>query len=601
MGPKIVEQIKNLPGKPGVYLIKDAEGQLLYVGKAGNLKSRVSSHFRSKADHSPRISGMVKSAARIETVVTDTELEAFLLEDILIKKHKPKYNVSLKDDKRYPYLCLSISEKYPRLFIVRKPIDKKDLYFGPYVPAGAMRRTLDLLQRNFPLRKCRVMGKRDRPCLQHQMGQCMAPCFLDVPQEVYSEIVDEVRLFLEGKDTDLISRLRFRMEEASRQMEYEKAAMYRDQIAAVEKVVERQKITFSDRVDKDVVAFVRDEDMAHFQLFFLRGGRMLGNKSLFLDNLRDLSDEEVLLIFLRQLYHSDLLIPRQILIPLPVSDSTLKQMLRDRRGGAVDLIVPQKGEKARLLGMARENAEEARKQYMDKEAQIRATLSVAARDLGLSAPPESIEAFDISNIQGKEAVGSMVVFLKGQPAKKSYRHFKIREVHQPDDYAMMAEVTRRHFSRKIREEKPMPDLVVVDGGKGQLGTVWGVLKSLDLDNLPVIGLAKRDEEIFHPKDSAAHRLARHSKTLRLIQHIRDESHRFALSYHRKLRKKKTISSELENIPGVGPARRKLLLKSFGSVREIRKASLEDIASVKGLDKKTAHTIRDYFDLPVSLK
>jgi excinuclease ABC subunit C len=599
MDDKVSKQTEKLPRKPGVYLMKDAEGHVLYVGKAAQLKSRVSSYFRRYADHTPRISSMVSSVAQIETVVTDTELEAFLLEDILIKKHKPKYNVDLKDDKRYPYLCLSISEKYPRLYVVRKPTNKKDLYFGPYVPAKAMRQTLELLQRNFPLRKCHIMGKRDRPCLQHQMGQCLAPCFLDVPPKIYDEVVAEVRLFLEGKDIDLISRLRARMEEASEQTEYEKAAIYRDQIAAVQKVVERQKITFTDRVDKDVVAFVRDEDVAHFQVFFLRGGRMLGNKSYLLDNLRDLSDKEVFFTFLRQLYHSDLLIPREILISRPVSDPTLLKMLEDRRGGPVALIVPKRGEKLKLLRMAHENAEQARKQFMDKEAEIRITLSLMARDLGLSAPPQRIEAFDISNIQGKEAVGSMVVFLRGQPLKKDYRHFKIRDVHQADDYAMMAEVTRRHFARKIREEKTMPDLVLVDGGKGQLSTVCGVLNNLGLKSQAVIGLAKQDEEIFYPKTSTSHHLPRHSKTLRLIQHIRDESHRFALSYHQKLRKKKTITSELENIPGVGPTRRKLLLRHFGSVEVIRKASLEDLLHVNGLDKKTAQTIRDYFYSPLS--
>jgi excinuclease ABC subunit C len=597
MNPKLVQQLRNLPKNPGVYLMKDSEQHILYVGKAAQLKSRVSPYFSRSTDHSPRIGSMVASVSQIETVVTDTELEAFLLEDILIKKHKPKYNVDLKDDKRYPYLCLSVSEEYPRLFVVRKPTNKKDLYFGPYVPAKAMRRTLELLQRNFPLRKCHHMHKRDRPCLQHQMGQCMAPCFFDVPKKVYDEVVSQVRLFLEGKDTDLVKRLRTRMEKASKETEYERAAIYRDQIEAVERVVERQKITFTDKIDKDVVAFVRDEDIAHFQLFFLRGGRMLGHKSYLLDNLRDLVDEEVVFTFLRQLYHSGLLIPRQILIPCEVSDHNLQRMLEDKRGGPVSLIVPQKGEKAKLLKMAYDNAEEARRQYMDKEAEICATLSVMARDLGLCAPPERIEAFDISNIQGKEAVGSMVVFLHGTPSKENYRHFKIRQVHQADDYAMMAEVTQRHFFRKIREGKPMPDLVVVDGGKGQLSTVYGVLNNLDLGNLPIIGLAKREEEIFYPKNSTPHRLPRHSKTLRLIQHIRDESHRFALIYHRKLRKRKTITSELESIPGIGLVRRKILLKHFGSVREIKKASLDDLLSVKGLDKKTARIVRDYFSSP----
>ncbi len=597
MNQSVFEQLKNLPRKSGVYLMKDAEGHILYVGKAAQLKSRVSSYFSSSADHSHRIGSMVASVAQIETVVTDTELEAFLLEDILIKKHKPKYNVDLKDDKRYPYLCLSISEKYPRLFVVRKPTNKKDLYFGPYVPAKAMRRTLELLQRNFPLRKCYKMHKRDRPCLQHQMGQCMASCFFDVPEKVYDEVVTEVRLFLEGKDTDLVKRLRTRMDEASKETEYERAAIYRDQIEAVEKVVERQKITFTDKSDKDVVAYVRDEDIAHFQMFFLRGGRMLGHKSYLLDNLRDLVDEEVVLTFLRQLYHSNLLIPRQILIPCEVSDPNLQRMLEDKRGGPVSLIVPRRGEKAKLLKMAYDNAEEARRQYMDKEAEICATLSVMARDLGLCSPPERIEAFDISNIQGKEAVGSMVVFSHGTPSKADYRHFKIKEVHQADDYAMMAEVTRRHFRRKVRESSSMPDLVVVDGGKGQLSTVYGVLNNLDLGNLAIIGLAKREEEIFHPQNSTPHILPRHSKTLRLIQHIRDESHRFALIYHRKLRKKKVITSELERIPGIGTARRRVLLKHFGSVKEIRKASLDDLLSVKGLDKKTARIVRDYFSSP----
>lgn len=597
MDNKVSKQIENLPRKPGVYLMKDKEQHVLYVGKAAQLKSRVSSYFSSSADHSPRIATMVASVDQVETVVTDTELEAFLLEDILIKKHKPKYNVDLKDDKRYPYLCLSISEEYPRLFVVRKPTNKYDLYFGPYVPAKAMRRTLELLQRIFPLRKCSNMHKRDRPCLQHQMGQCLAPCFFDVQKKVYGEVVVEVRLFLDGKDTDLIKRLRTRMDTASKETEYERAAIYRDQIEAVEKVVERQKITFTDKSDKDVMAYVRDEDIAHFQMFFLRGGRMLGHKSYLLDNLRDLGDEEVVFTFLRQLYHSGLLIPRQILIPCEVSDHNLHRMLEDKRGGPVSIIIPQRGEKAKLLKMARENADLARKQYMDKEAEICATLSVAARDLDLFSPPERIEAFDISNIQGKEAVGSMVVFSHGIPYKKDYRHFKIKEVFQADDYAMMAEVTRRHFHRKIKEEKPMPDLVVIDGGKGQLSTVYGVLINLGLGNLPVIGLAKREEEIFHPTNSTPNRLPRHSKTLRLIQHIRDESHRFALIYHRKLRKKKTIKSELEDIPGIGPARRKLLLKHFGSVREIKNASLDDLLSVKGLNRKTAHIIRDYFSSP----
>ncbi|MFQ5645624.1 MAG: excinuclease ABC subunit UvrC, partial [bacterium] len=496
-----------------------------------------SSYFRTF--HTSRISAMVSQIAGLEIIRTDTELEALILESVLIKKHKPKYNVRLKDDKRYPYLRLSLSEQYPRLSITRKLESPRDLYFGPYVPSGVIRRTMQLLQRLFPLRLCkRIDFHRERPCMNYQIRRCLAPCCHKVSQEDYLKTVENLKTFLAHRDESLLIKLTGQMEKASAELEFERAASIRDQIAGLKQLFERQKIVTRDRKDRDVISYVREAGTAWFQVFFVRHGVVTGRSGLVLDAPADLTEAEILAGFIKQFYvHKTLTVPGQLVVPHEFTDRGLVlRLLAEKAPKKVSVLIPKRGEKLALLRLVTGNAQAMADEFKHKEKLIRQRMSNLETVLRLPGSPALIEAFDISTLGGSFSVGSMVTFKDGIPYKAGYRRFKIRLDHEePNDFAMMEEVLARRYKRLKQEGGEHPDLILIDGGKGQLGVARKVLKRFDLEDLPVIGLAKREEEIFFPDEPVPLLLPKNSGALHLLQQVRDESHRFAVTYHRKLR------------------------------------------------------------------
>ena len=584
------EKTENLPNNPGVYLFKDEKGTILYVGKAGNLKHRVSSYFQKPDGKDTKTLTLLEKVADIDTIVTDTEKEAFILENNLIKEYRPRYNVKLRDDKTYPLLKLAMQEEFPTLCIVRRAQKDGSVYFGPYPSATSLRETLKLIRRLFPIRTCldTKFTHRLRPCINYEMGRCSGPCCGKIDPAQYREIVHQVRLFLEGKDKDLVERLKEGMEEESDRLHFERAAKIRDQIRHLEHVVEKQKIVSADFVDQDVIGFHRQDHTLIIHPLFVRGGKLLGGRGFAFPSTA-LPDEELLSSFLHQYYREGKFIPRKILIPHAVPDQSLiEQWLTEMKGQKVRVVVPVKGDKKHLLEMARENAEK----FLLAEAQIEKDqeklLEAAKESLHLRKAPRRIEAFDISNIQGRNAVGSMVVFEDGKASKDRYRHFKIKSIEGADDYGMMYEVLLRRY-RKALEEKDLPDLVLLDGGKGQLNVGQEVFNELGIKDVDLISLAKErtigdsqssrfrktEEKIFHPQFKEPLGLRSHSSLLHFLDRIRDEAHRFAITYHKKLRGRETVRSELERIPGVGKIRERELLKYFGSVERLRRLRLKN--------------------------
>lgn len=615
---RLMEKLKNLPDHPGVYLMKDEAGDIIYVGKAVSLKNRVRQYFQSSRNHSPKIRVMVSQIRDFEYILTDSELEALILECNLIKKYKPKYNVLLKDDKTYPYVMVTTEEEYPRIIMTRRVNKDKNKYFGPYTSAKAVRETIELLRRIFPIRSCNKAVKEGiregRPCLYFHINQCLGPCQGNVSKAEYQAMVKEICKFLDGKHDDLLEDLRIKMAEASNNLEFEKAARYRDRIYAIERVMENQKVVYaSSAEDMDVIAFAQGEGNTVVQVFFIRSGKLIGSERFILDDTRDTELKEAISSFIKQFYIMSSYVPKVILVQEDIEDAeVIMKWLSEKRGNRVYIHAPKKGDKKELVDMAFNNAQDALRNLEDKlkreEARTLGAVKQLAEYLGLEKVPYRIEAFDISNIQGTESAASMVVFEGGKPKNSDYRRFKIKTVEGPNDFASMAEVIERRFKRGIEEVEElrkqgkspedgkfsrMPDLVLIDGGKGQLNVAVSVLRRLGLGDIPVISLAKRLEEVYVEGQSDPVNIPKGSDALHLLQRIRDEAHRFAISYHRSLREKSRLHSVLEDIPGIGPKRRAALLKRFGTLEAIRNATVEELASVEGMNRQAAQKVIEY--------
>lgn len=615
--PKFAEILESLPTKPGVYLYKSAAGKVIYVGKAVNLRARVRSYFHQSAQHAPKIRRLVEEIADIEFIVAGSELEALLLENNLIKKHQPRYNVRLKDDKRYPYIKVHWQDPFPRVTTTRYILDDGARYFGPYTAAAAAYQTLDLVRKIFPYLTCTrtITGKDERACLYFHIGRCAAPCIGVVDQEEYRAIIQRLCDFLSGHTETVVADLQRQMQAAAEALDFEKAALVRDQLRAIEHVVEKQKIISPDMTDHDVVAFARENSDTCVQVFFIRAGRLIGREYFLLDGTAEEGDQAIMTSFIKQFYDQVSSVPPEILLPQEVDEVLIiRDWLRSKRGADVMLKVPRDGQERELVQMAAENAAETlahlRAQWQADESKQSEALSDLQQTLNLPAPPGRIECYDVSTLQGTHTVASMVVFVKGVPRKSDYRRFKMRSVQGQDDFASMQEALRRRFKRMQDagyqlDESPgkkdeynawslLPDLVIVDGGKGQLNAALEVLDEFDLrDALPIAALAKREEELFIPGQAESVVLPRTSQGLFLVQRIRDEAHRFAVEYHRKLRGERGIASQLDQIPGIGPRRRQLLLKTFGSIEAIRAASLDELTAVPGMTRNAAEQVKSY--------
>ncbi|MFQ5587231.1 MAG: excinuclease ABC subunit UvrC [Nitrospiria bacterium] len=600
------EKLENLPKSPGVYFMKGKRGEVLYVGKAKVLANRVRSYFQSGRDASPKTAAMVSKITDIETIVTGSELEALILENNLIKHHRPRYNVTLRDDKNYPLLRLSIQEDYPRLEKVRKVKPDGARYFGPYVPGGGLREILALLRRIFPIPNCTIEidGMLDRPCIEYEIKRCLAPCTGHQSQADYREMIQQVILFLEGKDKVLLKNLKTRMRERAEALDFESAALLRDQIKRVTRALEQQRITSSGFEDQDAIGLARDAGMAAIQIMFVRGGKVVGGKEFFFEQAADMPDEALCAGFIQQFYHKEVLIPREILLPLDLEEAALlQQWLAGRRGGVVRLFRPRRGKKRNLVQLAKENAENGLSGRRKIREGGEAELIMLREFLGLSRTPFRIEGYDISNIMGTSAVGSMVVFENGLPKKSDYRHFKIRTIEGANDFGMMAEVLTRRFRRKTEEQDPsdpgrsntvLPDLILIDGGRGQLSAVRPVLAEYGLSSVDLIGLAKergeRDERVFFPDIPDPLVLPEGAPVTHLLMRVRDEAHRFAVSHHRKVRGKAMLETPLQRVAGIGPVRRRALLKHFGSLKNIEAASLEDLEAAPSMNATSAKAV-----------
>lgn len=617
---KIRDLLANLPTKPGVYLHKDVNGRVLYVGKAVNLRSRVRSYFHTTVDSSKTLR-LRRQVADIEVITTESELEALLLEMTLIKQYQPHFNVRLKDDKRYPYIKVHWADAFPKVTVTRRMTRDGSRYFGPYTSVWAVHQTLDLLRKIFPYLTCDrvITGQDERACLYLDIKLCNGPCIGAVDQATYRAMIQQLMDFLDGKSDVIIRDLERKMAAASATMEFEKAADYRDQLKAVERIVAKQRIIGPSDIDQDVIAFAREDGEACVQVFFIRSGKLVGREYFMLDNTEDEPDEAVLQEFITQFYDEAAHIPKEVLLPHEVAEAqVIEQWLRQKRSKKVALRVPQRGKNRDLVRLATENAEETlatlRQQWAADRSRQVAAVAELQEALRLPAPPTRIECYDISHTQGMQTVGSMVVFAQGVPLKSDYRRFNIQTVGN-DDYGAMREVLTRRFQRHRdtlsgelhdpaqiglpASQKPtawalLPDLLLVDGGKGQLGVALEVLKEFGLeDEVPLAALAKQEEEIFIPGQIAPVILPRRSESLYLVQRVRDEAHRFANQGHRKRRTKVGVASVLDSVPGVGPKRRQALLKHFGSLDAIRLASAEEIASVPGISPDIAEAVRAY--------
>lgn len=596
-------KLKNLPQSPGVYIMKDERGKPLYIGKAKSLSRRLRYYFLNTSRLPPRIRAMASKVEDFEVIITDSEIEALILESNLIKENKPRYNVNLKDDKRYPLIKVTAGETFPRVIVVRRAKRDGAKYFGPYTSVKSMRWTLRMLRRIFPLRSCSqplpAKGKV-KPCLNFYIKRCLGVCQGNVSQEDYRKIIDGVLLFLSGRNRVLEEHLKSAMEEAARRQNFELAAKFRDQLRAVEKVTQSQKIVTQKEVDRDIISCARQGRDAASVILKIRGGAMVGREHFYFITPLGVEDGEFLASLLKRTYLNSADIPREIFLPQEVEEQELiADWLARRRGGKISLLVPQRGEKAKLVGMAEENAQLLLQELLLERARERPSPRVLALQghLHLKKAPRRIEAFDISNIRGSDCVGSMVSFLDGRPRKGSYRRFKIKTVSAQDDYAMIREVINRRYQRVLQEKADLPDLVLVDGGKGQLAAARKALRDLGVKDQPVIGLAKRLDEVFLPGRSQSIMLPKDSPALRLIQRVRDEAHRFAISYHRLLRKRRTIRSELEEIEGIGKRREETLLRVFGSLEGVRKAGLAEVERIEGMNRKAARNVFNYFHPP----
>ena len=601
----LTEKLQNIPRSPGVYIFKDKNKRVIYVGKAVLLRNRVRSYFQSSKPDDPKTRRLISQIRDVETIVTDSEIEALILEANLIKEYKPRYNVNLKDDKSFPYIRLT-NEPFPRIFPTRNIVKDGSKYFGPYTDVGSMRSLLKTIKRIFPIRSCNLKLTKEnieagkfKVCLNYHIKKCMGPCEGFINEEEYGQIVKNIVDFINGRDRIVVQELSEKMERYAAAMQFEKAARIRDQIQAIKDFLYRQKVITPDEIDRDLfVAYAEDNDACGV-VFKVRQGRVIGRQHFYMDGVEGETLDRIITHFLMRYYmHADF-IPGQIYVPIPLEDgANIEKWLSDRGDSPVQLLFPQRGEKAKLLKMAYQNAklllQELKLQKMKDKDYIPHAVKALQRDLHLKKPPIRIEAFDISNIHGTDATASLVTFVNGQPHKSDYRHFKIRTKATPDDFAMMAEAIERRYSRQLREKKPLPDLILVDGGKGQLSAATDVLAKLKLDEQPIVALAKRLDEVFVPGISDAQNIPKTSSGLRLLQQIRDEAHRFAIEHHRKLRAKRSVYSELNEIAGIGEQRKKRLIQHFGSLKNLKTASPEEIKEVKGIPEKLAEKIWHHF-------
>jgi excinuclease ABC subunit C len=606
--------LEGIPAKAGCYLMKSRGGKVIYVGKAVNLRSRVRSYFHDSSSQQPKIAELVREVADIEWIVVGSELEALILEMNLIKRYRPKYNVRLKDDKRYPYIKVHWADPFPKVTVTRRMTEDGSRYFGPYTSVWAVHQTLDVLRKVFPYLTCDrvITGKDQRACLYYDIKLCTAPCIGAINQENYRAMINDLCRFLRGRTEMIIERMRSEMKLASDQMDYERAAGLRDQLNAIERVTEGQQIISPGMVDSDVIAFAKDERSACVQVFFIRGGKLVGRDYFLLDGTNHASDRELVEAFLKQFYTGATQIPENVLLPNDIEESRIiEEWLNQKRGDArVHLLVPRKGLKKDLIRLAAENASETlaslRIQWEADRSKHVEALAELQSALNLSQPPNRIECYDISNLQGTAAAGSMVVFEQGAPNKKLYRNFTIKSVNGQDDFASMEEVLNRRFRRwqlaNEEAKKPggkvdpafgfLPNLLIVDGGKGQLGRAIEAIERYRLsDSIAVVGIAKKHEELYTPDRPDPVILPRNSQALYLIQRVRDEAHRFALRQHQSSRRRQTLTSTLESIAGIGPARRKALIKTFGSIEGLRKAKMEDIAAIPGMTRAIAERVK----------
>jgi excinuclease ABC subunit C len=615
------DKLKNLPENPGIYIMRDEGNEIIYVGKAKNLKNRVRQYFQASKGHSPKVVAMVERISNLEYIITDTELEALILECNLIKKHRPKYNILLKDDKHYPYIKVTVNEDYPRIMITREIKKDGSRYFGPYTDKTAVNRTIELINKLFPIRSCsknmgRIAGK-ERPCLNFHINRCMAPCQGNVNKQEYKDVVKSIILVLDGKQDEMINELEQKMQHAAEGLDFEKAAEIRDSIASLRKIGERQKIISSSFVDQDVIAMAREDGEVCMQVFFVRGGKLIGREHFLLDGGDIDNQGEVITSFIKQFYNGDTYVPKEIILQHEIEDvDIIGSWLTEKRGSKVNLTVPQKGEKHKLIEMVSKNAEDTIKLLVEKYKQDEQKTLGAMKELsnyiGLQKTPKRIEAFDISHLQGVENVGSMIVFENGKPKNRDYRRFKIKYVEGANDYESMREVLERRFKHGIKEREQLekdgkdtesgkfavlPDLILIDGGLGQVNAVLPVLQELGIE-IPVCGMVKDDKHrtrglIYNSQEIS---IPISSHAFRLITNVQDEAHRFAITYHRSLRSKTVVKSQLDEVPGIGPARRQALLKKFGSLKSIKSATIEELSEVQGMNKKTAEMIYNYFNL-----
>ena len=601
--------------------MRDKSGEVLYVGKAAGLRNRISSYFAPSANLPRKISNMVARVADYEYIVTESESEALILECNLIKEHQPPYNARLKDDKSYPFIKIDVSEDFPQVYITRRVNKDGSRYFGPFASAGSVRRTLSLLKKLFPYRSCTktITGTDARPCLDFHIHRCVGPCIGAVDKREYAEVIDQVVLFLEGKTNKVVGSIKKRMLDAADSLEFEKAAVLRDQLTAIEKVNEGQKVLHLTSENADVIAVAPGPREAWVEVFFIRQGKLIGRDNFLMAGTQDDDPDKILTAFVKQFYDATPYVPPRILVQHHLEEPEgIVKWLREKRQGSVRVHVPQRGEKRRLIEMVAENAaqglEQLRVKQLSDTAAMDAAMSELQEALSLPYPPRRIECYDISNIQGTNAVGSMVVFEDAKPKKAHYRRFKIKAVEGVDDYSMMREMLTRRFKRLAQSRRAqdadspatsnqrksggnswgiVPDLVLIDGGKGHLGASLQVFLELGINDIPLASLAKENEELFIPMMSEGIMLPRNSQGLYLVQRARDEAHRFAITFHRERRSKKSVQSALDLVPGIGPKRKRMLIRRFGSLRGVSKASVEEIAAVPGMTLSLARSVKNY--------
>jgi excinuclease ABC subunit C len=595
LSPDLQSKLDHLPSKPGVYLFKSSKGEILYIGKAAVLADRVRSYFQRGADSTPKTSLLVGQIADLETMVTRSVLEALILESNLVKRHRPRFNVVLRDDKQYPYLRLPVKENFPRLSIVRRVQKDGALYYGPYTPAGALRETLKVIKKVFPLATCNIEidGKAERACIEFEIKRCMAPCTGNQTRDEYHQIVKQVRQFLEGRDTELLDDIRSQMEATADREDFEEAARLRDRLFKIERTLEKQRITQTSSTDQDVIGLARQGTAVDLQMLFVRGGLLIGRKDFFWPQSADAGDEELVRSAIEQFYNKDGQPPKALLVPTALADAALiEQWLSDKRGNAVCVIAPERGAKHQLVLLAEENATAAVAEHLRNEEVDRQATAELKRLLRLDKTPRRIEGFDISNTMGSLSVASMVVWEEGQAKKADYRKFKIQSVTGANDFASIQEAVVRRYGEA--EDLPLPDLVLIDGGLGQLAAAIEGLRQVGHQDLPILGLAKargeKEERVFLAGRKNPIVLNPTSPATHLLQRIRDEAHRFAITYHRKLRGKALIASKLDQIIGVGEIRRNTLLTKFGGLNKIAAASDEELKEA-GVDAMTVGRLR----------